>query len=115
MAGEGATHYFWVPEVRAVVAELYRRFLCSVNTYDDHPTGYGLDEYSLDIWGRYGRGDPLPEERWPDIIAFLFSDDHPLTVQWLISGGMIWQPSTGWVEYWDPTDMHYDHIHCTLW
>lgn len=114
MAGEGETHYYWRDDVRAVVGACLSRFKCAPNTYFDHPTGYGADERSADFWGRDGRGSPIIATEGHDLVAFLFSDEHPLMIDWLIWQGNIWAPSWGWAAYWDWYDQHYDHVHVTF-
>lgn len=62
MAGLGATHYNWRPDVRRVVASVLEEFpRVTANTYVDHPFP-GWDNRSADFWGSGGRGDPIPKE-----------------------------------------------------
>lgn len=114
MAGEGATHYFWNNHTRLVAGLIMAMVPCSVNTYADHPTGWGTDERSIDVWGRYGRGDPLPETRGEALKNYLLSDNSPLQVDWLIWSGWIYYGNGSSEQYWDPTDQHYDHVHVTI-
>ncbi len=113
MAGEGATHYNWRPDVRRRVAEILYRWPVSINTYRDHPTGWGLDTVSLDVWSPNGRGSILPAGIGSSVLGYVFNHPEPPAIAWYIWQGVIWTPSLGERPYTDPTDLHYNHLHVT--
>lgn len=115
IAGEGATHYAWSPHTRRLASWLLYLWPCSVNTYYDHPTGWGEDHASIDVWGQEGRGSHLGSSS-SEIVEWLLSDaSEPWQVRWLLSDGYLWTPGGGWQPYWDASDMHFDHVHVTIW
>lgn len=114
MAGEGRTHYQWVPRTRELASWILFFWPVSVNTYRDHPTSWGLDATSIDVWGQGGRGEPIVRATGIAVADWIMSDESPCTVRWLIWDGWIWARGVGWREYWDASDMHHDHVHVTI-
>lgn len=76
------------------------------NTYVGHPGGQAN---SFDNWGPGGRGDPIGSVG-NAVKSFLIGNFSPY--DWLIWNGTYTTPS-GSKPYWDPADMHYDHVHFT--
>lgn len=112
------TRYTWIPEVDEVARYLVDNYDCWVNTYVDHPPGWGLDITSLDIWGPGGRGDQVNDSGdtgfWD-----VFNNGKPPWIRWCIRDGWIWDDYYGWRVYWD-TDAwsdagHYAHRHITFY
>lgn len=114
MAGVGETHWNWEERTRILASWLLYFWPVSVNTYEDHPNGWGLDGTSIDVWDPTGRGVPLREDIGYPIATYLLSEDSPCRVRWIIWQGYIFTPENGWEEYWDASDMHYDHLHVTI-
>src|SRR5215207_11615064 len=56
--GRGATHYNWRPDVRRLVDYIEYWYATAANTYYNHPTGWWLDDVSVDFWSPWGRGSP---------------------------------------------------------
>lgn len=114
MAGEGQTNYVWEVRTRQLASWLLYLFPVSVNTYEDHPTGWGRSSTSVDCWSAWGRGVSIPQAVGDQVHEYLMSDDSPCEIDWIIWRGWIWSRGGGWQEYWDSTDMHYDHVHVTI-
>jgi hypothetical protein len=119
----GATHYNWRWDVRALVDRvLYWYPDASANTYYDHPTGWGLDDRSVDFWHWWGRGYDIDYYVGEGIVNYVWYDPNPPWIRWYIWQGVIWVcpvPADAsqcyWDWYWDPWDLHYDHVHFTFW
>lgn len=108
----------WREDVEQVARYLVTTYHCWVNTYVDHPPGWGLDAVSLDIWGPAYRGDPITEsghEGFWDI----FNNGKPPWIRWCIRNGHIWDDYNGWRTYWDwdpwSDGGHWKHTHITFW
>src|SRR5215213_3032436 len=110
------THWDVEPHVREKAEDCVVRFGGSLNTYFDHPPGYGLDSVSVDIWGRGGRGAPLPEADGDACVSWILGQWAPEQIQWLIWWGWIWTPGGRWQVYsgWQGAHRGADaHIHTT--
>lgn len=111
----GAIHWNWAPHARRLVDYIISQWYTRLNTYYDHPTGWGLDAVSIDCWDMKGRGYALAEWIGDQISEYLVANANYWGVRWVIWWGWIWTPSAGWKRYTDPYDMHYDHVHVTIW
>ena len=116
MAGLGATHYRWRPDVRRVVSRVEAHFPgVKCNTYVDHPFP-GWDSVSVDAWGAGGRGDPLrPDQARRVRRFFLHLAGAPGVRHWILEH-TLWT-SWGGVSYWRPNDHDnaLRHFHITYW
>ena len=112
------TRFSWTTQVEAVARYLVDNYDCSVNTYVDHPPGWGLDSVSLDIWGPGGRGDQVNDSGdagfWD-----IFNNGEPPWIRWCIRDGYIWDDYYGWRVYWDNDPWsdagHWQHRHITFY
>lgn len=111
----GATKYKWRPDVAALVDRFERRYATKGNTYDDHPTGWNLDEVSVDFWSPRGRGYNIRTEVGNQIHHRLLYRGLEPNFRWIIWYGIIYYPGGAHQRYWDPADLHYDHVHVTFW
>lgn len=111
----GAIHWNWAPRARKLVDYIIGRWYTRLNTYYDHPTGWGLDHVSIDCWDMQGRGYALAKSIGDPIATYLVNNANQWGVRWVIWYGRIWTPANGWQKYTDPYDMHYDHVHVTIW
>lgn len=117
------THYRFREDVRDLMLKYLNhkelQGLISVNTYFDHPPGFGLDHVSADIWGRGGRGSALGDALRRRAFDIVFRDPSPPRIRWIISGGGMWTPGAGWQRApWGPVGSdagHWHHIHITFW
>jgi hypothetical protein len=113
------TRYNWLPkrpDVEAWARYLAENFDCWVNTYFDHPEGYGRDADSFDVWGPGGRGDPIDPGLGDRIFRLLFDDPGLPNIEWIIWRAAIHGAWNGWAGEpfgTDPFSWHYDHIHVT--
>ena len=110
----GATHYRWRADVKRLVRRYEARFQTKANTYDDHPTGWHLDNVSVDFWAPAGRGYSIDPQVGLRIVHKLKEGQHRHPWRWLIYRGRIQYPSGYSQAYWDPTDQHFDHVHVTF-
>ena len=111
----GAIHWNWAPRTRKLVNFIIKRWKTRLNTYYDHPTGWRLDHVSIDCWDMKGRGYKLGKGIGDPIAKYLVKNAKKWGVRWVIWYGRIWTPGNGWKKYTDPRDMHYDHVHVTIW
>lgn len=111
----GAIHWNWAPRARKLVDYIISIWYTRLNTYHDHPTGWGLDHVSIDCWDMKGRGYALAKSIGDPIATYLVKNANTWGVRWVIWWGRIWTPANGWKAYTDPSDMHYDHVHVTIW
>ena len=96
----GATHHNVVPHVLRQAREVVGKFGGSWNTYVRHglPPAKG-ERYTVDFWGRRGRGDPLPEAVGDAMVAWILGQHVVQPVRILIWWSWVWYPSTGWQPY----------------
>jgi hypothetical protein len=119
------TRYTWAQggrtDIEAWAIWLIKNFDVWVNTYHHHPESVWWDkgvsrEYdSFDVWGKKGRGDPLPAHIGKQIFPIIFNDPNPPNIEWIIYNATMY----GWWNWGgegfgeDPFSWHYDHIHVT--
>ena len=112
------TRYQWEPRVAEVIRRLYRRFPnVHVNTYVEHPEGWGWDTVSFDVWGPGGRNDPIGFERGQRVFDFVYDNPDPPDLEWCIWRRRIRTRSGGWVAMpWGSNafEWHDDHPHFTF-
>ncbi len=92
------TSFTWEPRVREVVRQLRARWDADtyVNTYWWHPPydppviTERYDSRSFDVWGPDGRGDPLDPVLGDKIWKWLFSNESPGQIHWIIYKGKMW-------------------------
>lgn len=132
------TNFIWRDDIRRRIGQIQAKFpwYTYVNTYYDHPPGYGAwpvgfyDTRSFDVWGggvvggRYTgyRGKPLRPRLGKKVFREIFNDPHPPDINWCIyQGRMWWNPATGGLGWTSsppgPPDSdpgHYNHIHVTM-
>jgi hypothetical protein len=115
--GRGATHYNWRPDVWALVTYIQYWYSTAANTYYDHPTGWWLDDVSVDFWSPWGRGSPIDPYVGDAIWNDVFYDPNPPWIRWVIWRGWMWDWTGTWTWYpdIDPWDPHFDHVHFTFW
>lgn len=114
--GTGATTHSWVPEVRANVNKVIRRWpRVTANSYVCHPW-CGWSRFSIDFWGAGGRGAPLRIETAKEIRQFLMELPGPPAIRHTILEHEIW---TSWGGYslWAANDHsgNLRHLHVTYW
>jgi hypothetical protein len=113
------TRYTWRQDVEEMIIRILSRFPdVRINTYVDHPEGWGLDTLSYDVWGPAGRGDPVGTDRGQKIFDYIFNDTVPPSINWAIFRGWLWSRAGGWARYGDSADtvtdsVHEKHIHVT--
>lgn len=81
------TRYFWEVPVEGIVRRLYREFgrdRIHINTYVEHPEGWGWDSTSFDVWGPGGRGDPIGRDLGQAVVDFVVNDPDPPWIEWYI-------------------------------
>ena len=113
--GFGETHYRWRPDVKRLVKRFQHRYDTAANTYVDHPTGWHLDDRSVDFWSPAGRGWAISPAVGHKIFIRLRRRRRPPWWRWLIWQGVIYFPDGTSRVYEDPNDQHYDHVHVTFW
>jgi hypothetical protein len=111
----GATTYDWRPDVQKYVDHVERRYNTKCNTYVDHPTGWWLDDVSVDHWAPQGRGWAIDKRTGDAIARALRKRSKAPYVRWYIWQGWVHVPGQPRYRYTDPQDMHYDHVHVTFW
>lgn len=102
---------------RAILRQLGGPTVVSLNTYVDHPPGWGRDLTSVDWWGEWGRGDPLGTELRRRVFRAIFNREGAPYIAWIISGGGMWTSAGGWQDApWGAAGSdagHYNHVHVT--
>ena len=111
----GDTHYNWREDVARLVRRFEQRFKTKANTYVDHPTGFGLDDRSVDFWAPRGRGVSISPRTGQAIFRRLRHRERPPDYRWIIWKGHIYYGNGGVEPYDDPLDQHFDHVHVTFW
>lgn len=116
------TTYEWRGDVRAAALRVLEHpplaGRISVNTYINHPPGWWADARTFDVWDVWGRGGALSTQLRKEVFEFIFNDPEPPWIAWIISGGGMWTPASGWVEA--PAGPagsdagHYNHVHTTF-
>lgn len=96
----GATHHNVAPEIARRAGSIARRYGASWNTYAGHglPPARG-ERFTVDFWGKGGRGSPLPESTGDAIVAWVLGQHVVIPVRILIWWSWIWLPTTGWQPY----------------
>ena len=113
------TRYNWLPErpdVEGWARWLVRNRKCWVNTYHDHPVGFGRDKNSIDVWSPKGRGHAIDPNLGQEIFGLLLNDPNPPDIEWIIWRRRIYSAANNWLGApWgeDPFTWHDDHIHVT--
>lgn len=88
------THFDWRDDVKALVDKAESEFDdIYINTYYDHPPGWGLDAVSIDVWDSDGRGCALDWDLHDVVFARLFNDPDPPNFRWTLTKGSIWTPA----------------------
>jgi len=111
------TRYQWREDVEAQIRRIYARFpSVQINTYVDHPEGFGRDEDSFDVWGPGGRNDPIGFDLGQRVFDFVFTDPNPPLIEWCIWRRAMWERRTGHFEPFgnNPFTFHDDHSHFTF-
>lgn len=113
--GFGETHYRWREDVAELVKHFEGRFNTKANTYEDHPTGMGLDAVSVDFWSPQGRGWPISRRTGNHIFRALRNRSRHPRVRWIIWKGYVYPAGGDRYRYQDAQDQHDDHLHVTFW
>jgi hypothetical protein len=112
--GLGPTHYRVLPVLKRVADRIVSRVGGTWNTYLDHPTGYHLDDISIDFWGPGGRGDPIGRLRgWRVSRRLIRLNRKGLPICYIRWRHRIWHPRTGWYFFNPDGISHDDHVHFT--
>lgn len=113
-SGEGATLYEWDSDVERIVQLILNRFpTVTVNTYECHPY-CGWERRSLDVWGKGGRGDPLPTFLAEASLDFLWNLPGEPLIRHYILRHKLWVRGRGILPW--PADDHSGrlrHLHVT--
>lgn len=112
----GATRWRWRGDVRRVVAHLESQFpALRANTYVCHPwCGWG--RVSVDLWGRGGRGDPIPRDTGFLALREAFTLPWGPSLRHTIYLHQLWTDFGGYS--WWRSDDHSGklrHVHLTYW
>lgn len=96
----GRTHWNLVRHVQVAANEVMNKFGGSWNTYVDHglPPAKG-EHYTVDHWGKGGRGMPLPEAMGDAMCAWILGQHQVRPVRILIWWSWWWRPGVGWQPY----------------
>ncbi len=114
------TRYEWREDVEDQIRRIYAAFpeirIGSINTYVDHPEGFGRDLDSFDVWGPGMRGDPIGFDLGGRVFDFIFNDPNPPLIDWIIFRRAIFTRASGMFEPFgvDNFSFHDDHIHVTF-
>jgi GH25 family lysozyme M1 (1,4-beta-N-acetylmuramidase) len=111
------TRYEWRPDVEDQIPRVYEAFPdVTINTYVDHPEGYGRDVDSFDVWGPGGRDDPIGFDLGQRVFDFIFNDPNPPLIEWCIWRRAMWVRATREFQQFgnDPFTFHDDHSHWTF-
>jgi GH25 family lysozyme M1 (1,4-beta-N-acetylmuramidase) len=111
------TRYEWRDDVEAQIRRIYARFPeVTINTYVDHPEGFGRDFDSFDVWGPRGRDNPIDFDLGQRVFEFVFNDPNPPLIEWCIWQRAIWTRASGiFVPFgFDDFTFHEDHSHWTF-
>src|SRR5215212_5364286 len=111
------TRYEWRGDVEDQIRRIYARFPdVHINTYVDHPEGFGRDRDSFDVWGPGGRNDPVGRDRGQRVFDFVFNDPNPPLIEWCIWRRGMWTRASGITQPFgvDPFTFHDDHCHFTF-
>lgn len=117
------THYNWRWDVAELAHRVENLFATAANTYNDHPTGQGLDAVSVDFWSPWGRGSDIDTGVGFAIVNYVWNDPNPPWIRWYIWQGWEYDVPYDWIgsgnyisyPYEDPFDQHFDHVHFTFW
>jgi hypothetical protein len=89
-----------------------------INTYRDHPPGWGLDSVSFDVWDWQGRGHRLDPQLGRELFETILDDPTPPLINWTIYNARMWTIRAGWMGSppgpIDSDPEHRDHIHVTF-
>jgi GH25 family lysozyme M1 (1,4-beta-N-acetylmuramidase) len=111
------TRYQWREGVEAQIRRIYAMFPnVHINTYIDHPEGFGRDTDSFDVWGPGGRNDPIGFDLGQRVFDFVFNDPNPPLIEWCIWRRGMWTRASGITQPFgvDPITFHDDHCHFTF-
>ena len=111
------TRYQWRDDVAEQIRRIYATFPnVTINTYVDHPEGFGRDRDSFDVWGPGGRNDPIGFDLGQRVFEFVFNDPNPPLIEWCIWRRAIYNaPSFQAGPFGnDPFTFHDDHSHWTF-
>jgi hypothetical protein len=90
------TRYQWREGVEAQIRRIYAMFPnVHINTYIDHPEGFGRDTDSFDVWGPGGRNDPIGFDLGQRVFDFVFNDPNPPLIEWCIWRRGMWTRASG--------------------
>lgn len=114
--GTGATTHNWTPAISTTVQSVLTRWPgVTANSYVCHPW-CGWSRYSVDFWGRGGRGDPIGHDTAMEIWHFLFNLNRGPSIRHAIHRHWLW---TDWGGYstWTRDDHsgRLQHLHVTYW
>jgi predicted chitinase len=112
------TRYNWRSDVEAVARYLVDNYDVWVNTYVDHPPGWGADERSLDVWASGGRGYTIDPAVGQAAFDDIFNNGKEPWINWVIWWGSMWSIGGGWEGAPpgppDSDPGHYGHVHITF-
>lgn len=110
------TRYTWRGDIEALVRRIYDRFPgVHINTYFDHPEGFGRDLTSFDVWDGAGRGNAIDPALGQQVFNFVFDDPNPPMIDWCIWQRRMWTRAGGWEPFGTNTfTFHDDHPHFTM-
>ncbi len=111
------TRYTFRPDVTDLVRRIYKRIPgLHINTYVDHPEGWGRTLDSFDCWAEDGRNFPVGFGRGGAVADYVFYTPTAPFIEWYIWRRRMYLHSTGaWQPFGtDPFSWHEDHTHHTL-
>ncbi|MGH3148790.1 MAG: glycoside hydrolase family 25 protein [Rubrobacter sp.] len=112
------TRYQWREDVEAQIRRIYARFPnVHINTYVDHPEGFGRDRGSFDVWGPGGRNDDIDPDLGDRVFDFVFNDPNPPLIEWCIWRRAIWDHESKMFQPFGNGSKftnHEDHSHFTF-
>lgn len=104
----GATTYNFSPYNQRMVNDIEGKYSTKANTYTTHPGG---EQNSVDFWSPSGRGAAIATSVGNAIKGYI--DKAYAGYNWLIWQGQYYTAPNTSKPYWDPGDMHFDHLHVT--
>jgi len=112
----GPTHHNWTPALERLVLRKERQEpRARANTYEGHPWP-GWDSFSIDWWGRAGRGDPIPDDVAHRILWEILENSALPPLRHWIYKDQLWT-SFGGLQPWHKNDHKgkLRHLHLTFW
>ena len=111
----GPTSWQLDDDVRRVANNAIRGRPASWNTYIGHGLGWTAQERTVDFWAPQGRGWPISPRVGTNILKYLWNLPGAPYINRYIWQGQIWIHDIGIQAYWDPQDLHFDHLHVGYW